>query len=276
MDRFLHERMDAVLGKRLGDIVAEITHRRQEYLEAAIDTLRVQYPGYAEALERRMLRRIGVRFEEREYTRLHEESLIGEELYDQIMRELAERRDQMSQRLRFNLQSGLDRRVRALPVFAGLEEATLHDLSMRMTMRFAAPGERLVRARRRVHSVFFVGAGTVEIKAGDETFRLRDGDFFGVDDVLNARRSTIAARAINFTNLLELRRRDFERILADNPTLGERIAQAVAQQRADRDAAARAEADAEAESARQKAGTEAEAPADGFAPYPLPRPHVVH
>jgi CPA1 family monovalent cation:H+ antiporter len=242
----------------------------------------VQYPGYAEALERRTLQRVAVRFEEREYTRLHEESLIGEELYDQIMRELIERRDHMSQRLRFNLQSGLDRRVRALPVFAGLEEATLHDLSMRMTMRFAAPGEKLVRARRRVRSVFFIGAGTVEIKAGDETYRLRDGDFFGIDDVLNARRSTIAARAINFANLLELRRRDFDRILADNPTLGERIAQAVAQQRADRVAAARAEAEVEAESAAsggpapQESGTEADVPADGSAPYPLPLPHVVH
>lgn len=276
MDRFLHERMDAVLGKRVADIVGEITHRRQEYLEAAIDTLRVQYPGYAEALERRMLRRIGVRFEEREYTRLREESLIGEELYDQIMRELAERRDHMSQRLRFNLQTGLDRRVRELPVFAGLEQATLHDLSMRLTMRFAAPGEKLVRPRRRVRSIFFISAGTVEIKAGDETFRLRDGEFFGVDDVLNARRSTIGARAINFTNLLELRRRDFERILADNPTLGERIAQVVSQQRADRAAAARAEAETQA-AQPAPAGPEAEvSAAEERPPYPLPRPHVVH
>jgi CPA1 family monovalent cation:H+ antiporter len=217
-----------------------------------------------------------VRFEEREYTRLHEESLIGEELYEQIMRELSERREQMSQRLRFNLQSGLDRRVRALPIFAGLEEATLHDLSMRMTMRFAAPGEKLVRPRRRVRSVFFIGAGTVEIKAGEETFRLRDGDFFGIDDVLNARRSTIAARAINFTNLLELRRRDLDRVLADNPTLAERIAQAAEARRAEREAAGRAEAEAKAAPpAPPETGAQAET-AEEQPSYPLPRPHVVH
>jgi monovalent cation:H+ antiporter, CPA1 family len=43
--------------------------RRIETVETALDGLRLQYPGYAEELERRFIRRTALRLEEREYDR---------------------------------------------------------------------------------------------------------------------------------------------------------------------------------------------------------------
>ena len=63
LGRVVHARMSAVLGARVTDILAEIVDQRLEATTAALDALRLQYPAYAQAMQRRFLRQSGLRLE---------------------------------------------------------------------------------------------------------------------------------------------------------------------------------------------------------------------
>ncbi|UFN48532.1 cation:proton antiporter [Roseomonas sp. OT10] len=224
LDRFMRRRMEPVLGQRVTEVVGDIVARREDLLHDAMDTLRLQYPGYAEALEARMLRQIGLRLEAEEYANLRRESLIGEELHEELGRGLDDLREQVGRPLKFNLRAGLDNRIKEFPVFAGLQEAVLHDLAMTLTSRFVTPGERLWRPGSRVGSVYFVSSGAVEVTVGEEELTVGPGEILGEAEALSgARRRVSRARAVSFSHLLELRVEEFRRLLAELPDLAARI-----------------------------------------------------
>jgi len=58
---------------RVAGLLLDLLSRRIELVETALEGLRLQYPGYAEELERRFIRRTTLRLEEREYTAMRED-----------------------------------------------------------------------------------------------------------------------------------------------------------------------------------------------------------
>ena len=50
---FIDGRIRRIHGRRVADLLHELLSRRIEMVETALDGLRLQYPGYAEDLERR-------------------------------------------------------------------------------------------------------------------------------------------------------------------------------------------------------------------------------
>lgn len=64
---FIDGRIRRIHGKRVAELLHELLDRRIEMVETALEGLRLQYPGYAEELERRFIRRTALRLEEREY-----------------------------------------------------------------------------------------------------------------------------------------------------------------------------------------------------------------
>jgi CPA1 family monovalent cation:H+ antiporter len=227
MSRFMHRRMEPVLGRRVTEVVGDIVARREDLLKDAMDVLRLQYPGYAEALEARMLRQIGLRLESEEYAGLKRESLIGEELHDELLRGLDTLRHQIARPLQFNIQSGIDRRIKEFELFAGLQEALLHDIAMSVTTRFAVPSERIYRAGEKAGSLFLISRGVVTIKnprAGAEEAVLATGEFFGEAELLaGLERRGARARATSFCHLLELDVNDLNRLLHEAPDLRRRM-----------------------------------------------------
>lgn len=223
LTRFMRRRVEPVLGQRVSEIVGEIIERRRFLMEDAATTLRVQYPGYTEALELRVLRQIAIRMETDAYDTMRRESLIGDELHDELRRVLEVRRDRLAHPLRFNLQSGLDARLRQVPLLSGLQDAVLHDIAMNVTMRFVVPGEAITRRGRRALAVFFVSSGAVEVTGDGATFTLNSGDFFGAEEVLAGSRRHDTVRARSFSHLLELDGREFRRLVDENPQLTSRL-----------------------------------------------------
>ncbi|HWX48363.1 MAG TPA: cation:proton antiporter [Roseomonas sp.] len=223
MQRFMRRRMEPVLGARVTEVVSDIVGRREDLLADAMETLRLQYPGYAEALETRILRQIGLRLELEEYALLKQESLVGEELYDELMRGLETLRRQVARPLQFNIQSGLDKRIEEFPIFSGLQDALLHDLAMSVTIRFAVPGEWIYRRRQRARSVFFISRGDVSLQTATGEVLLTHGDFFGEAELLTPSRRLGRARATSFCHLLELDAADFQRLLTEAPELARRM-----------------------------------------------------
>ena len=223
LDRFMTERMRTVLGPRVADVTRDILARRQSILGDAIDGLRLHYPGYAEALESRLLRQVGLSLEAREYEAMEQDSLIGDELYDELKRELGERRGRARRRLRMDLQTGLSARIKEQKLFAGLQAAVLHDLAMSMTLRFVAPGELILRKGERVRSVLFVSSGLIERLPGGDADKLAPGDTLGVREVLEGARSPAEYRAMRFCHLLELRAGMFRELFGELPDKAERL-----------------------------------------------------
>ncbi|WP_160000229.1 cation:proton antiporter [Roseomonas sp. 18066] len=228
MSRFMRRRMEPVLGERVTEVVSDIVARREDLLQDAMDTLRLQYPGYAEALETRLLRQLGIRLEAEEYDTLKRESLVGEELHEELMRGLETMRQQIARPLQFNIQSGLDQRIAEFPVFAGLQDALLHDLAMNVTSRFVVPGEWIYRRRHRAGSVYFISRGEASLQQDGREVLLTHGDVLGEAEVIhpgNVRSGRRAgrARATSFCHLLELSAADFRRLLAEAPELARRI-----------------------------------------------------
>ena len=228
LERFMRRRVDPVLGSRVAEIVSDVLDRRLRLLADALEALRLHYPGYAEALESRVLRQTMLRIESEEYDRLLAESLIGEELHDELSRTLDIRRRRLERPLRFNLQAGVDRRIPAFPLFASLPEAIQHDLAMVLSIRFAVPGEVLIRRDRRASVVILVSSGTLEYRIGATETILREGDEIGGREVLDRARMPGTLRCVSFSHLLVVGARAFRRLVADYPAILDELARKTA------------------------------------------------
>ncbi len=58
---FIDGRIRRIHGRRVAELLHELLARRIETVETALEELRLQYPGYAEELERRFIRRTALR-----------------------------------------------------------------------------------------------------------------------------------------------------------------------------------------------------------------------
>ena len=205
------------------DILAEIVDQRLEATTAALDALRLQYPAYAQALQRRFLRQSGLRLESAQYQALFQEGLIGGDLYNSLQREVSTGRAAAAARPHLDL--GLDTRelVRHFPLFKTLGPADLDKITPLLRPRFAVPDERLIRRGERGDEMYFISSGAVEVAVGKNRIRLGRGDFVGELALLDDRRRRADVTALGYCQLLVLRADDFKRLVATNPAIREAI-----------------------------------------------------
>ncbi|EDM72417.1 sodium/hydrogen exchanger family, putative [Roseobacter sp. AzwK-3b] len=220
---FIDGRIRRIHGRRVADLLRELLARRVELVETALEGLRLQYPGYAEKLERRFIRRTALRLEEREYTAMREDGLIGAEVHTALMQEVAERRARAEERPRLDI--ALQRRelVAQFPLFAGLDEAAIRRLSRALRTRYANVGDVLMRKDSPARSVFFIASGAVELEAAGQTWRLGRGEMFGELSVLKRMARRAEARAITPSALLVLDEARFRRLLRRSAPLREAV-----------------------------------------------------
>jgi monovalent cation:H+ antiporter, CPA1 family len=221
--RVVRSRLTAVLGTRVADILGEIVEQRLEATTSALDALRLQYPAYAEALQRRFLLQSGLRLEEAQYQALFQEGLVGRELYNNLQREVLTRRADASARPQLDL--GLEVRdlVRQFPLFKTLGHADLEKISRLLRPRFALPGELLIRRGERGNEMYFISSGAVEVSVGKNKVRLGRGDFVGELALLNDRRRGADVTALGYCQLLVLSGDAFKSLLAMDPAIREAI-----------------------------------------------------
>ena len=219
----VRSRMPAVLGARLTEILGEIVDQRLQATSAALDALRLQYPAYAQALQRRFLGQSGLRLESAQYQALFQEGLIGSELYNSLQREVATGRAAAAARPHLDL--GLDTRelVRHFPLFKTLGPVDLDKITRLLRPRFAVPDERLIRRGERGDEMYFISSGAVEVAVGKNRIRLGRGDFVGELALLDDRRRRADVTALGYCQLLVLHADDFKRLVATNPAIREAI-----------------------------------------------------
>lgn len=233
---FIDTRILRIHGRRVAGLLRELIDRRTEIVHTALEGLQLQYPGYSEELERRFIQRTALRLEDREYTTLFEDGLIGAEPFAVLSQDVAARRAAAEVRPRLDIALQRSDLVRQLPVFADLDAPALRRLTRALKTRYVDAGEVVIRKDAPGRSVFFIASGAVEVEAAGQSWRLGRGDVFGQMRVLSrtARRATVSA--ITPSTLLVLDERRFRRLLSRSPALREVVRTSAAARGVDLDA----------------------------------------
>ncbi|WP_375553277.1 cation:proton antiporter [Roseovarius mucosus] len=225
LNGFIDGRIRRIHGKRVADLLHELLTRRQEAVETALEGLRLQYPGYAEELERRFIRRTALRLEEREYGMLREDGLIGAELHVSLMQDIATRRLREEQRPKLDVAVQKAELVRQFPLFADLDERSLRQLTRALRTRYVNEGDVILRKDSPARRVFFIASGAVELAVAGQTWRLGRGEMFGQMAILMQKPRRTAVTAISSSTLLVLDEVRFRRLLKRSAGLQEAVRQ---------------------------------------------------
>ncbi|MEL7526475.1 MAG: cyclic nucleotide-binding domain-containing protein, partial [Pseudomonadota bacterium] len=220
---FNKRRIRPLLGERVGDILNDILCLRQDETIQAIDALRLQYPDYADSLERLFLLKAGVRLEETAFDDAKEQMLIGTELHRDLLRDVENTR--RTSHTRPTLDLGLKTRdlVSAHPLFKDLPGKQQKAIRRMMRPQFATPREKLIRRGDRGDAAYFIASGAVEVQAPSHTVRLGRGDVFGEIALMTGGRRSADVVALGYCQLLSLGAHDFKSLMDQHPDLREHV-----------------------------------------------------
>jgi CPA1 family monovalent cation:H+ antiporter len=226
---FIDTRIRRIHGKRVADLLHDLLERRIDETAQALDGLRLQFPGYAEQLERRLIRRMILAQEDREYAALVDDGLIGPELRRSLAAELAERRSRVERRPPLDLAVQKADLIAHFPLFAGLDPALRARLARRLRTRYASPGEVLIRRGERPDRVWFLASGAVEVeRATQAPLRLGRGEMFGHLTLLRRSPRVGQVTAITHCTLLTLDGPEFLDLLRRSADLRQAVADSAA------------------------------------------------
>ena len=228
LDAFIDTRIRRIHGRRVANLLHDLLDARRAEVAQALDGLRLQYPGYAEALERRLIRRLGLRIEEREYQALRDDGLIGPELHKTLMADLDARLASARKRPALDLAVRKAELITQLPLFQDLRPAVRRRLARGLRTRYVNAGEVILKKDSPARSVFFIASGAVEVEAAGQVDRLGRGEMFGQLALLSRRRRRTEVRAITHGALLVLDDVRFEKLLRRSPGLRRAVVESAA------------------------------------------------
>ncbi|HTZ77356.1 MAG TPA: cation:proton antiporter [Stellaceae bacterium] len=228
LTRFAQRRLRPLVGPRAAEALEKVLLTRSEETARGLDTLRLQYPEHAEALERRFLVQSALIREQAEYRELFEEGLIGRELFDDLQRELKEEEEQAKARPPLDLGLHSEGLLRRLDFFQSFSDIELRALARRFRPRLALPDEVIIRKHERGDDAFFISSGAVEVVLANSNVRLGRGDFFGEMALLTGQPRGADVVALTYCQLLVLTKRDFQRFLQKHPRAQAEIDRVVA------------------------------------------------
>lgn len=214
---FIDTRILRIHGRRVAELLHELLERRAAEIGKELDGLRLQFPGYAEELERRLIRRTGLLLEEREYDLLTDDGLIGPELRSALLDQIALRRVALADRPRLDLALQKSELVRQFPLFDEMPEAARRKLARRLRTVYVNPGDVVLRRDAMPREVWFIASGAVEaVSAGGQKLRLGRGEMFGQLTVLSRHRRRSQVTAITHCTLLALDESRFLELIKRN------------------------------------------------------------
>jgi CPA1 family monovalent cation:H+ antiporter len=210
--------------------LAAVIETRQEAVDSALKALSLQYPGYAESIQARQLERAAIRFEAAEYARRLQEGIISREVYNDLRRQLGERRSAIGQRPPLDLGLELAGMISRVSLFASLDRKAITEVGKRLRALVALPGEKIVRIGGPSDAMYFIAAGEVIVRGPTFEVRLKEGDFFGEMGLLSDQPRNADVIADGYCHLLVLYRKDFRDLLDKRPAVRAEI-EAVAARR---------------------------------------------
>ncbi|EFO28954.1 sodium/hydrogen exchanger family protein [Roseibium sp. TrichSKD4] len=222
---FNRSRIRPLVGPRVGDILHETLAARRGEILKAIEAIRLQYPDYADSQEELFLRRTGLRLEEASFADAHSSSLIGAELYNDLLRETSRVRHETMTRSELDLRMKTEELLSQHALFSELSEERRKDIARMMRPRFAIPGDRLIRKGDKGDKAFFIASGAVEVQTETNVLRLGRGDIFGEIALVTGQPRSADVIALGYCQLLMLSAADFRALMDRAPDLKEHVDQ---------------------------------------------------
>lgn len=210
---YVRRTLAPVFGTTAAALLEQALEARATSLASAIDALKLQYPDYAADLEARYLARAALGQEAIAYREMQDEGVISTEVRDALFRDLESRRTLISRPPRLDLRMKRADLVGRVPIFANLGPERREALAALMKPHLAVPGERIMTKGERGETMYFISSGAVEVAVGASPVRLGSGAFFGEMALLYDRPRNADITALGYCQLLELSRRDFERLM---------------------------------------------------------------
>jgi CPA1 family monovalent cation:H+ antiporter len=220
---FNRDQIEQAFGSGPSAAMAHQLELRFRAIDRAISALKLQYPTYARQLEMQFLARTAARLEEERYRRLRAESIINQEVYEDLQRDLRPRRRAVE--VRPTLDLGLKREdlISRVPMFAALDAKAMHSVARLLRPRLAVPDEVIVHEGERGDAMYFISSGAVEVRIPSTSVQLGTGDFFGELALLVTDRRTADVVALGYCQLLSLAARDLDRLFGTEPALRDQI-----------------------------------------------------
>ncbi|MCE6959719.1 cation:proton antiporter [Cereibacter sphaeroides] len=216
-------RIRRIHSRRVAELLHELIRRREEAVRTGLEALRLQYPATVEALDRRFIRRMALRLEEREYSALRREGLIGQELHMNLEDGIRDEEKRLGACAA--LHPGLDRRslLASHPVFADLDEAGRQRVLAGARTRSVHPGEILLSRGEESGCVWLVASGAIEIETPLSTYMVGPGEMFGHLALLSAAPRSFQAVSAAHGTLIQIDGGVFRSLVSEHPGLRERI-----------------------------------------------------
>lgn len=230
MGPFARDRLSALLGEEATEKLIQLNADRAKAVEDALLALKLQYPTYAEALQRQHLERVARVWEDRGYQALLSQGVISGEVAQALTEQAVDRYPDIDRRPRLDTRMSARELVAGVPLFANLSEDALTRIVRRLRARLTLPDEIIVRKGDRGESMFFIASGAVRISIPTGDIELGSGDFFGELALITGRPRTNDAISLGFCQLLELSAPDFRNLLAEDAALKAQI-EGIANQR---------------------------------------------
>ena len=231
----LSEHVEGTLRPLLGDSVAarllDFLGRRREQVHGALEALELQYPAFADILRERYVERVGITLEESEYREQMRQAVIPGEVFADLTERLDQRRRALERRPPLDLGFRLRQMMAKLPFFAEADEEDLARIARRLRPQLAVPGENIITKGELGDRMYFLATGEVEVVLPGQAITLRPGEFFGELALLDDAPRSADVRARSYCNLLVLSRRDFRRLLNQDPALKAQIERVAAGRR---------------------------------------------
>lgn len=216
---FVDRRILRIHGRRVADLLHDLLDRRGDDIDKELEGLRLQFPGYADQLERRLIRRTTLQQEVREYEQLTADGLIGPELRTALLDEVDAARRTLADRPKLDLAVQKTELVARFPLFAEIPDEARFRLASQLRTVYAEPGDVLMRKDEVARSVWFIASGAVEVTQSGQVSRLGRGEMFGELALLLRRPRRAKVTAITHSTLLELEEARFMDLVRGNPAV---------------------------------------------------------
>lgn len=223
------DKIPPLFGDPVAKALTPLLQVRLQRTRQALAALRLQYPDYAETLQKRHLVRVALRLEESNYRQMLSENMISREVFRDLTRELDKRSRTMDRQPKLDLGLEPEKLIAKVPFFAALPAPQLRRIAARLTPLLAVPGERIITKGEPGNAMYFISSGAVEADVLPQPVRLGSGDFFGELALLTQAPRNAHITAISYCQLLMLKLTDFQQLTADHPDLQAQITQAAEQ-----------------------------------------------
>ena len=220
---FADDKVAELIGHHAAHTAKDALEGRLQAISGAIEGLDLQYPDYTKAMRNRFVERLSIGLEEAEYRGQRDQSLISDEVYEDLEEDRSHRRTVAEMRPQLDLGLKLTEMLAKVPIFAGFKGQDIARLAQMLTPELFMPGERIIKAGDQGDRMYFIASGVVDVLVAPNPVRLKTGDFFGEMALLTDNPRNADVVSAGYTNMLELRRRDFANLLRTNPEMKQNI-----------------------------------------------------